>query len=158
MVDATPGSVYGDNARLYYSTDVASAGTFSGTLVHAGCVIDDTINDERRQADVVYRGATDIAVHVGKRKVTITGTMMVLVGTPGAQYVALRSAYLNKTLLHFAASTGDITEVGCQYTRFEGKILSWNESRPDNGNVTVSFEIAKDPGTTYATTSGVIAS
>ena len=158
MVNATPGSVYGDNARLYYSTDVASSGTFSGTLVHADCVIEDTVNDERRQSDVVYRGATDIAVHVGKRKVTISGTMMTLVGTPGAAYVALRAAYLAKTLLHFAAATGDITEVGCQYTRFEGKIISWNESRPDNGNVTVSFEVAKDPGTTYATTSGVIAS
>ena len=158
MVDATPGSVYGDNARLYYSTDVASAGTFSGTLVHAGCVIEDTINNERRQAEVVYRGATDIAVHVGKKKVTITRTIMVPVGTPGTQYLALRSAYDNRTLLHFAASTGDITEVGCQYTRFEGKITNWSESRPDNGPLTVSFEIVKDPGTTYATTSGVIAS
>lgn len=157
MPDATPGSVYGDNARLYYSTDVASAGTFSGTLVHAGCTVEDTINDERRRAEVAYRGLADIAEHVGKRKVSITGTMMVLIGSPGAQYVALRSAYLNRTLLHWAASTGDIVDSGCQWTRFEGRIVSWSETRPDNGVVTVSFEVVKDPGTTYATTSGVTA-
>ena len=159
MTDATPGAVYGDDAKLYYSTTVAASnGTFSGSLTEADCVIDDTISSEPRTIEVAYRGAAEISEHVGKKKRSLSGTLMVLVGTPGTTYLALKTAFESKTLLHIAAATGDITHVGTQVTRFEGKIKSWSESRPDNGNVTVSFEIVRHPSSYYASTVSVTAS
>lgn len=154
MTDATPGAVYGDDAKLYYSATLGGA----GALTVVDCVIDDTINRERRSSEVVYRGATEVMEHVGKCKTTISGNMMVLVGTPGTTYLVLKAAFQAKTTLHWAASTGDITYVGAQVTRFEGKIKSWTESRPDNGNVQIAFEIVKTPDSTYDTTLAVTAS
>jgi len=154
MTDATPGAVYGDDAKLYYSATLGGA----GSLTVVDCVIDDTINRERRSSEVVYRGATEVMEHVGKCKTTISGNMMVLVGTPGTTYLVLKAAFQAKTTLHWAASTGDITYVGAQVTRFEGKIKSWTESRPDNGNVQIAFEIVKTPDSTYDTTLAVTAS
>lgn len=158
MTNAVPGPVYGDDATLYYSTSLAASnGTFSGSLTEIDCVIDDTINRERRSSEVWYRGAPEGSEHVGKPKTTLSGTLMTLVGTPGVTYLVLKNAFDNNTLLHFAAATGDITEVGAQVTEFEGKIKSWNESRPDNGNVTVSFEIVRSPASYFPTEISVVA-
>lgn len=154
MTDATPGAVYGDDAKLYYSATLGG----SGSLTAIDCVIDDTITRERRSSEVVYRGADEVMEHVGKCKTTISGNMMVLVGSPGTTYLAMKAAFQAKTTLHWAAATGDITLVGAQVTRFEGKIKSWTESRPDNGNVQVAFEIVKTPDSTYSTTLAVTAS
>ena len=147
MADAVPGAVYGDDAKLYYSATLGGA----GGLTEVGCVVDDTINRERRSSEVVYRGSVEVMEHVGKCKTTISGTLMVLVGAPGATYLALKAAFQAKTTLHWSAVTGDILLVGAQSTDFEGKIKSWSESRPDNGNVTVSFEIVKTPDSTFNT-------
>lgn len=154
MVAATPGAVYGDDAKLYYSATLGGA----GSLTVIDCVIDDTINRERRSSEVVYRGADEVMEHVGKCKTSISGNFMTLVGTPGVAYLVLKAAFQAKTTLHWAASTGDITDVGAQVTRFEGKLKSWTESRPDNGNVQVAFEIVKTPDSSYATTLAVTAS
>ena len=152
MTDATPGAVYGDDAKLYYSATLGGA----GALTEIDCVVDDTVTRERRSSEVVYRGATEVMEHVGKSKNSVSGTFMLLVG--GTAYLALRAAFDAKTVLHFAATTGDITEIGCLVTRMEGILKSWTESRPDNGNVTVSFEIVKSPRSTYATVLAVTAS
>jgi len=151
MPAAATGAVYGDDAKLYYSATLGGA----GSLTEIDCVVDDTVTRERRSSEVVYRGATEVMEHVGKSKNSIGGTFMLLVG--GTAYLALRTAFDAKTVLHFAAATGDITETGCLVTRMEGIIKSWTESRPDNGNVTVAFEIVKSPKSTYATVLAVTA-
>jgi hypothetical protein len=152
MVAAATGAIYGDDAKLYYSATLGGA----GALTEIDCVVDDTVTRERRSSEVVYRGATEVMEHVGKSKNSISATLMLLVG--GATYLAMRSAFDAKTVLHYAATTGDITEIGCLVTRMEGQIKSWVESRPDNGNVTVSVEIVKSPKSTYSTVLAVVAS
>lgn len=153
MTAATPGAVYGDDAKLYYATTLGGA----GALTEVDCVIDDSITRERRTSEVVYRGAQEVMEHVGKNKTSIGATLMTLVGTPGVAYLVLKAAYEAKTTLHWAAATSDILLSGCQVCRFEGKIKSWVESRPDNGNVSVAIEIVKSPDSTYNTTLAVTA-
>lgn len=153
MTAAVPGAVYGDDAKLYYSATLGGA----GALTDIGCVVDDSLSRERRTSEVVYRGAVEVMEHVGKCKTSISGTLMVLIGTPGVTYLILKAAFHAKTTLHFSAATGDITLSGAQSTDFEGKIKSWSESRPDNGNVTVSFEIVKTPDSSFDTLVAVTA-
>jgi len=149
MPTATAGPVYGDNARLYYSATLGGA----GALTEIDCVIDDAVNVDFQSTEVVYRGADEVQELLGKAKKVISGTMQTLIGD--AAYLAMRTAAHAKTTLHFAASTGDITDVDAQVSRMEGKFKSWQESRGQNDSVKVSFEIVKTPDSTYASTIAV---
>lgn len=154
MADAVPGSRLGDDCKLYYSATLGG----SGTLTEIDCVIDDEISSERRTADSNARGDAEIKTLVGKPKHSLTGNMQVRVGSPGVAYLAMKAAYFAKTVLHFAATTGDITLVGQQVFRFEGQITKWTESRPDGGQTQVAFEIMPTSASTYASAVSVVAS
>jgi hypothetical protein len=144
----------GDDCQLYYSATLGG----SGSLTAIDAVIDDEISSERRTADSNARGDSEIKVLVGKPKHSLTGNMQVRVGSPATAYLAMKSAYYSKTVLHFAAATGDITHIGQQVFRFEGEITKWTESRPDGGQVQVAFEIMPTAASTYASSVSVVAS
>ena len=62
MPAATPGAVYGDDAKLYYSATLGGA----GSLTVIECVIEDTINRERRTSEDDNRGADEVKENDGK--------------------------------------------------------------------------------------------
>jgi hypothetical protein len=154
MPAAADGSVLGDNCQLHYSATLGG----SGALTEVPVIIDDAINSERRSAESNCRGDSEITEHVGKPKHSISANLLFKRGTPGATFVTLRNAYNNGTVLHFALTSGAIADTGQHVFRLEGKIKSWNETRPDNDTVKVAIEIAKDAGNTYASNWSVVSS
>jgi len=154
MVDANPGARMGDDCKLYYSATLGG----SGSLTEVDCSIDDEFASERRTADSNSRGDAEIKTLVGKPKHSLTGNLQTRVGSPATAYLAMKTAYFAKTVLHFAIATGDITHVGQQVYRFEGQITKWTESRPDGGAVQVAVEIMPSAASTYASTVSVVAS
>jgi hypothetical protein len=146
MPTAADGSVLGDDCKLFYSATLGGA----GTLTEVPVVIDDTLASERRTAESNCRGDSEISEHVGKIKHSITGTILFKRGTPGATGQTLRTAYMANTPLHFALSSGAIADVNQNVFRFEGRLKRWEESRPDNDVVKISFEIARNPDSGYA--------
>jgi hypothetical protein len=153
MPTAAPGSVYGDNCKAYYSATLGDA----GTLIEIPVAIDDTISSERRSAESNCRGDAEISEHLGKPKHSISMNLLAKRGTPGTTYVALRTAYFNGTVLHWALATGTITDETNQVVEIEGKIKKWDESHPDNDSVKVSIEITRDASSTFATEFSVVA-
>jgi hypothetical protein len=154
MPAAADGSVLGDNCQLHYSATLGG----SGALTEVPVIIDDAINSERRSAESNCRGDSEITEHVGKPKHSISANLLFKRGTPGATFVTLRNAYVNGTTLHFALTSGAIADTGQHVFRLEGKIKSWNETRPDNDTVKVAIEIAKDASNTYASNWSVVSS
>jgi hypothetical protein len=146
MANAADGSVLGDDCITYYSATLGGA----GALTEIPVIIDDTISSERRAVESNCRGDAEIAEHTGKPKHSVSGTLLVKRGTVGATYEALRDAYVNNTILAWAFATGDSADIGQYIFRMEGRLKRWEESRPDNDTVKVSFEIAKAADNTYA--------
>ena len=146
MPNAADGSVLGDDCITYYSATLGG----SGALTEIPVIIDDTISSERRAVESNCRGDSEITEHTGKPKHSISGTLLVKRGTPGATYETLRDAYVNNTILAWAFATGDSADIGQHIFRMEGRLKRWEESRPDNDTVKVSFEIAKAADNTYA--------
>lgn len=151
MADATPGSVYGDECKLYYSATLGGA----GSLTEVPVVIDDEQASERRGAESNCRGDTEIKEHVGKPKHSLSGTMLLKRTTPGTAYAALKTAYFANTVLAYAVATGDVTINDQHVFRFEGRIKKWSETHPDNDTVKCSFEIMPDPESSYASNHAV---
>ncbi len=152
MPTADAGSVYGDNCKLYFSATLGGA----GALTEAPVVIEDTIGSERRSAESNCRGDAEVSEHVGKPKHSISGSILMKRGSPGATYLTLKTAYMAGTLLHFALATGTITNIDEHVFRLEGKIKKWEEVRGDNDTVKVSFEIVKSAESTYASNWAVV--
>lgn len=146
MPTAADGSVMGDNCKTYYSATLGGA----GTLTEIPVIIDDTISSERRTAESNCRGDAEVKTHVGKPKHSLTGTILMKRGTPGATYLTLKTAYMANTILHFAVATGTVTDSAEHVFRMEGRFSKWEESRAENDSVKVSFEIQPDPVSTYA--------
>ena len=154
MPTAADGSVYGDNCKMYYSATLGGA----GALTEIPVVIDDSIASERRTAESNCRGDAEIKTHVGKPKHTISGNMLMKRGTPGTTYLALKTAYMANTVLHWALATGTITDIAEHVFRMEGRLAKFEETRADNDSVKVAFEIQPDPISTYASNWAVVAS
>ena len=146
MPNAADGSVLGDDCITYYSATLGG----SGALTEIPVIIDDTISSERRAVESNCRGDSEITEHTGKPKHSVSGTLLVKRGTPGATYATLRDAYVNNTILAWAFATGDSADIGQHIFRMEGRLKRWEESRPDNDTVKVSFEIVKAADNTYA--------
>jgi hypothetical protein len=146
MANAADGSVLGDDCITYYSATLGGA----GALTEIPVIIDDTISSERRAVESNCRGDSEITEHTGKPKHSVSGTLLVTRGTPGATYATLRDAYVANTILAWAFATGDSADIGQHIFRMEGRLKRWEESRPDNDTVKVSFEIAKAADNTYA--------
>ena len=146
MANAADGSVLGDDCITYYSATLGG----SGALTEIPVIIDDTISSERRAVESNCRGDSEITEHTGKPKHSVSATLLVKRGTPGATYETLRGAYVNNTVLAWAFATGDSADIGQHIFRMEGRLKRWEESRPDNDTVKVSFEIAKAADNTYA--------
>jgi len=146
MANAADGSVLGDDCITYYSATLGG----SGALTEIPVIIDDTISSERRAVESNCRGDSEITEHTGKPKHSVSGTLLVKRGTPGATYETLRDAYVANTILAWAFATGDSADIGQHIFRMEGRLKRWEESRPDNDTVKVSFEIAKAADNTYA--------
>jgi hypothetical protein len=148
MTDAVAGSVLGDDCKLYYSATLGG----SGVLTEIPVIIDDTLASERRAVESNCRGDAEIGELIGKPKHTISGTLLVKRDTAGvgATFSALRDAYVNGTILHFAMATGDITHIGQYVFRLEGRLKRFEQSNPDNDTVKVSFEVTHAGENTYA--------
>lgn len=152
MPTVLDGSVLGDECKLYFSATLGGA----GTLTEVPVVIEDTISSERRSAESNCRGDSEIKEHIGKPKHSISGTMLFKRGTPGASLATLRTAYMANTMLHWASASGTIADEGQHVFRFEGKLKKWEQSNGDNDTVKVAFEIAPDPGSTYASVWAIV--
>ena len=154
MPTASPGSVLGDDCKLYYSATLGGA----GALTEVPVSIDDTISSERRTAESNCRGDAEVSTHVGKPKYSITGSILFKRGTPGATFLTMRAAYAAGTTLHFALASGTVTDVDQHVFRLEGKFSRWEEARADGDTVKVSFEIQRTPDSTYASNWAVVSS
>lgn len=154
MPTAADGSVYGDNCKTYYSATLGGAGVLSEIPV----IIEDTIASERRTAESNCRGDAEVKMHIGKPKHSITGSLLVKRGTVGATYLALKTAYMAGTTWHWAFATGTITDINEHVFRMEGKISKFEESRPDNDTVKVTFEVQPDAASSYASAWSVVSS
>lgn len=146
MPTASDGSVMGDNCKTYYSATLGGA----GVLTEIPVIIDDTVSSERRTAESNCRGDTEVKTHVGKPKHSLSGSMLHKRGTPGTAYLAMKTAYMANTTLHFVLATGTVTDTAEHAFRMEGKFSKWEESRAENDSVKVSFEIQPDPSSSYA--------
>jgi hypothetical protein len=146
MPAASPGSVLGDDCKLYFSATLGGA----GALTEVPVSIDDTVSSERRTAESNCRGDSEVSTHVGKPKHTVSGSFLLKRGTPGATFLTLRAAYAAGTTLHFAFSTGTITDTDNQVFRMEGRFSRWEQANADGDTVKVSFEIQRTPDSTYS--------
>ena len=154
MPNAADGSVLGDDCKLYYSATLGG----SGTLTEIPVVIDDAIASERRSVESNCRGDAEISEHTGKPKYSFTANMLFKRGTPGTTYAAMRAAYTAGTIHHYALASGTVTDVGQVLFRIEGRIKSWNETRPDNDTVKVAIEVAKAADNSYASNYSTVSS
>lgn len=152
MPTVLDGSVLGDEAKAYLSATLGGA----GALTELPLVIEDTISSERRSAESNCRGDAEIKEHVGKPKHMLSGTLLFKRGTPGATLSTMRTAYMSGTMLHWAIASGDITHEGQHVFRFEGKLKKWEQTNGDNETIKVAYEIAPDPGSTYASNWSVV--
>ncbi len=153
MPTAAPGSVLGDDCKLYISATLGG----SGALTEVPVSIDDTISSERRTAESNCRGDAEISTHVGKPKHTVSGSLLLKRGTVGATFATLRAAYAAGTTLHFVFATGTSTDVDQQLFRMEGKFSRWEQANADGDTVKVSFEVQRTPDSTYASNWSVVA-
>ena len=154
MPNAADGSVLGDDCKLYYSATLGG----SGSLTEIPVVIDDAIASERRAVESNCRGDSEISEHTGKPKYSFTANMLFKRGTPGSTYAAMRTAYAAGTVHHYALASGAIADVGQVVFRIEGRIKSWNETRPDNDTVKVAIEVAKAADNSYASNWSTVSS
>ena len=154
MPAAADGAVLGDNCQLHYSATLGGA----GALTEVPVVIDDGVNSERRVAEVNARGDSEITELLGKPKHSISANLLFKRGTPGATFLTLRNAYVAGTVLHFALTSGAIADTGQHVFRLEGRIKSWNETRPDGDTVKVAIEITKAADNSYASNWSVVSS
>lgn len=152
MPTAVVGPRLGDDARLYYSATLGGA----GVLTAIDCVIDDEIASEKRTADSNVRGDNEIRTLIGKPRHSLSGNFQTRVGTAGVQYLVMKAAYIAGTVLHFAATTGDILDSGQQVFRSEMQISKWTESRPDGDSIKVAFELVPSALSTYASNFAVV--
>jgi hypothetical protein len=152
MTAAADGSVLGDDCKLYYSATLGGA----GALTEIPEVIDVTVGTERRAVESNCRGDGEVSEHTGKPKHSISATLLMKRGTPGTTFAALRTAYAAGTTLHWAVSSGTITNTGNYVFRMEGRLKRFEESQPDNDTVKVSVEIAKAADSSYASAFSVV--
>lgn len=154
MPNAADGSVLGDNCQLHYSATLGGA----GALTEVPVVIDDSISSERRSVESNCRGDAEVKELIGKPKHSISANLLFKRGTPGASFLALRDAYVNATVLHFALTSGAIADIGQHVFRLEGQLKSWNETRGDNDTVKVAVEIVPVASNSYASNWSVVSS
>ncbi len=153
MVDVTPGSMLGDNCKVYYSATLGG----EGAVTEIPQVIDANVESERRSAESNCRGDAEVSEHIGKPKHSHTITLLAKRSTAGTAFLALRAAYMAGTMLHWAFATGVITHVGQLVTEMEARIKKWSETHPDNDTVKVTIELAKDAESAFATEWSVVA-